>query len=314
MDIRECQKAFIENASALGDYQAMSKTELANGYCDYDEAMRAAEAANNRKEAERCKAIRDAYHSALMLRYWYKIFEWQKNSSSLNLDYVDYMGWLDDSLWVAFYYRMWRYEYKAVVKHGVFIEWKLDSNGNRIPNPYYLDVNAPDKIINRCCGSMRGRVYQYYNKDKRKCDVQTFSIDNMLEDYGDSASKTMECYTEDNHNEGLYSLVQYFVEREQLIEALIIDGVANYSTFTEEKTETGVREAAFNSRLLVKHLNSLNDPVLYHFSETFDVPTETVYAVKDKICSMNNTKLYKLIDKTFLQIKQTPSLISCLVD
>ena len=59
--IQDMYKDFVNAASGLGDYQAISKTDLANGYCDADEA-------ND-------EIKRSQYFAALMLRYWYKIYE-----------------------------------------------------------------------------------------------------------------------------------------------------------------------------------------------------------------------------------------------
>lgn len=44
MDIKEIQLAFVREAAGLGDYNLMTKLELANGYCqaeeDHDEMKR----------------------------------------------------------------------------------------------------------------------------------------------------------------------------------------------------------------------------------------------------------------------------------
>src|SRR5574344_849456 len=107
MTVREIQKSFIESAVALGNYQLMTKTELANGYCDADEAAQRAKESGDAAVFAEQEALRSSYFSALMLRYWYKIFEWQKNSSTLNLELSDYVDWLHDSLYVVSYYRTW---------------------------------------------------------------------------------------------------------------------------------------------------------------------------------------------------------------
>ncbi len=171
--IHTMQNNFKLDAEQLGNYEAMSKTELANGYCDADEAGD--------------EVMKSAYFSALMLRYWYKIWAWQKESASLHLAPTDFVDWLVDSLIIAFTYRTWRYEYKPKVSlknNGAFEGWELDENGNKIPNPYYykVDPDAPDKIINRCCFSTRGREYQYHNKDKRSANVNTTSLDSLIDE------------------------------------------------------------------------------------------------------------------------------------
>ena len=334
MDIKEIQKVFQQDAEQLGDYQLMTKTELANGYCDAEEAARQARAEGNEAEATRQESIRSQYYSALMLRYWYKIFEWAQNSSSLHLELIEFVNWLSDSLDVAFYYRTWRWEHEAIVKHGIFEEWKRDANGELIPNSYYwrVDPNAPDKIINRCCGSMRGRVYQYHNKDKRKASVQTYSLDQMIEDAGDSAVEFSGCYVESNPDmmNGVHNLVTEFISRDEGVEALIIDGIANYDSYKERKVTYFVKEvdeesgeevenkyvedtSVFDSRKLVKHLTHINQDFMRQFCVNYSIPVDTGDAIYIKLKKMSNPKLYKCIEKTLIEVRQTPQLLDCII-
>jgi len=334
MTVFEMQRAFIEDASRLGDYQLMTKTQLANGYCDADEAAQQAKAAGDMKTFNEQEALRSAYHSALMLRYWYKIFEWQKNSSTLNLELVDFVDWLHDSLYVAFYYRTWRYEFEAVVKEGQFIEYKLDKDGNKIPNKYYyiVDPNAPDKIINRCCGSMRGRVFQYHNKDKRKANTQTYSLDNMIEEEGDYAAMSVGSYTNEElakSQDNAYSLVHTLLMRGESLEALIVESIAYYDGFKDKKVtkvstyfneETGASEeyeyttnvSKFDPRTLVKHLNTIGEEFIYNFCETYNINNTVGTKLLSRLKSLNNNKLYKAIEKTLQEIRQSPDLLRLL--
>lgn len=334
MTVFEMQRVFIEDASRLGDYQLMTKTQLANGYCDADEAAQQAKAAGDMETFNEKEALRSAYHSALMLRYWYKIFEWNNNSATLNLELSDFVDWLYDSLYVAFYYRAWRYEFKAVVKEGKFIEYKLDEDGNKIRNDYYyvVDTNAPDKIINRCCGSMRGRVFQYHNKHKRKVNTQTYSLDNMIEDEGDYAAMFAGGYSYDSPSKSqddAYSLVQALLNRGESLEALIIESIAYHDAFKEEKVtkvvtnfneETGASEeykytttvSKFNPRKLVKHLNTIGEEFIYNFCESYNINNTVGTKLLSRLKSLNNNKLYKAIEKTLEEIRQSPDLLKLL--
>lgn len=337
MNINELHNAFKEDASKLGDYARIDKTTLANGYCDADEALRAAKEEGNKKEATKQASIRSAYFSALMVRYWYKIFDWMQNSSSLNLAPEDFVNWLSDSLYVAFYYRFWRYEYKAEVKKGIFIDWQYDENGNKIENPYYyeIDPTAVDKIINRCCGSMRGRVYQFHNKDKRKINVQSLSIDQIAEDAGDSFIDDVIDDITDSYEstpasfEGAHQLVLTLLNNGEGIEALIVDGIANRDAFktsigseidTKYDDETGeayqearkVINHTFNERKLVHHLNSINKSFMRRFCEEYAIEEARGEAIYDKLQSLSNYKLYNYVKKTLLEIKEKPDLLNCL--
>lgn len=334
MELKDIQNSFKAEAAGLGDYDIMTKTELANGYCDAEEQAIAAAEAGNLALAERLETKRSQYYAALMLRYWYKIFEWIQNSASLHLDSTEFVNWLSDSLYVAFYYRTWRYEYEAVVKHGKFEDWKYDENGERIPNQYYwrLDPNAPDKMINRCCGSMRGRVYQYYNKDKRRTAVQAASLNAMIEDAGDTAVEVCGCYVEvdSKFESGVYALVNEFLKRGQGVEALIIDGIANYQTYKSYKEKCQIKAldedsgklidktisvpvSEFDSRKLVKHLNTITQTFMRDFSMIYSISIEDAESIYEKLKGMSNPKLYNCIKKTLIEVKETPKLLSCLI-
>lgn len=330
MTIQELQKSFRDDAQKLGDFQLLTKTELANGYCDNDEAYEQAKLSNDFPTMYKTEALRSSYFSALMLRYWYKIFEWMQNSSSLRLEPCEFVNWLIEGLNVAFYYRTWRWENEAKVKSGKFIDWKRDSEGNLIPNPYYYvtDPNAPDKIINRCCASMRGKIYQYNNKDKRRVCVQNYSLDAMIDENGDSATSFTGAFVNPEENKVEY-LVNEFLLKGQGIEALIIDGIANYDAFKEKKekrTETVYDDLtdkeiensythvdySFDPRKLVKHLNLVNQEFMRSFCITYKVEPVFGKNIYDKLKTMNNTKLYNYIKKTLIEVRQNPKLLECL--
>ena len=151
MSLIESRRCYQEAASRLGDYKSISKWELAHGF------------AVAKKNNDRDKM--DSYFGALMDRYWHKIHQWIRNSASLHLPPETFVNWLEDSILIAF-------------------RWALGDPDN----PIYDDPNGPDKVINRCCFSTRGREYQYYNKDKRKNSTQAISIYKEQKDKDDKKS------------------------------------------------------------------------------------------------------------------------------
>lgn len=333
MTLDEIQQGLHREASLLGDYQNMSKTYLANKYCDAEEAMWLAQENGDVKEAKHQDSLRSKYLSALMLRYWFKIFKWKVDSVSLRLEDSDYISWLSKALWVAFYYKLWRYEYKAKVQFGKFIEWELDKNGNKIPNKYYYknDDTAVDKIINQCCFSIRGREYQYANKDKRKCNTQTYSLDASVDENGDCALDYAGAYTVDkSYLSGSEEIIDMFIKKDKIIEAIIVDGIINYDTFNEKKskesiivydTDAGEKKeetitkvtSEFNPKKLVRYLNMIDQTFIQGFCSNHSIEEGKSLIVFDKLKKMSNSKLYKYIEKTLIEIKQTPELLECLM-
>ena len=322
MDITELQMVFKREAEGLGDYQSLTKTELANGFCDADES------------GDELK--RSQYWSALMLRYWYKIYEWIQNSKSCKLQPEDFVDWLNNSLVDAFYYRSWRWEYEAVVQHGKFIEWKLDEHGNKISNEHYwkVDPNAPDKSINYFISARRGKEYQALNKQKRKSNVLTYSLDAHMEDTGDYALEKAGAVENPDTGNVIQYIVSKFLNQGRTIEALILDGIAcqdsmkeikksHYETDEEIDEETGeiteVKEKVytydyeFDPRRLVKHLNTINqDFMKNYFSIEYCVSLAECDEILKKLKSLNNSKLYNYIKKTLINIRQDTDIMECL--
>ena len=197
------KKIFIEAASGLGYnentvYDKLDETALANGYCDAEEA------------GDETK--RNQYYSALMLRYWYKIYKYIDNSKSCRLEDVDFISWLSEAISAALYYKSWRHPGKAV------------SN----------DKKAVDKIINRCCSSVRLIHYQEFNKDKRKINFLTQSIEEDKDKYGNASKSTAVSY--DNENSFVTDLVDMYVRENKILEAIIVDFIGFQDVLKQQKT------------------------------------------------------------------------------
>lgn len=319
MTISEQQNAYVACASGLGDYQSMSKLELANGYCKADE------------EGDEVK--RSQYWAALMLRYWYKIYAWMKDSSSCKLQSEDFIDWLNDALYIAFYYRSWWWEYEVVAKHGKLIEYKLDEDGNRIPNQHYwkLDPAAADRSINYFCNTWRGREYQALNKDLRKSNVLYNSLEEALEASGDAALEASGAY-DCMEMSDIRDLILEFLHQHRSIEAVILDGIAYHSAFKEVRYDLPDRsyiedpehplpfklekygyKHEFSPRMLVKHLSSIDETFMEdYFAPLYGLSEEEAENIYNKLKESSNTKLYRYIKKTLINIKDDPKLLGYL--
>lgn len=315
MNLNDIQKAYKESARLLGDYSTISKTELANAYCDLDEQITKILEENVEANVQELEELKSAYFSALVLRYWYKISEWIQNSASLKLPVEEFVDWLVDSLQVAFRYREWRYEYKVIRgKHTHQIEgYKLDANGEKIVNPYYYatDENAVDKIFNRCIFSARGRAYQFANKAKRKDDNYKVSLEAMIEENGDAVMVSSGTSEESPTFDGVSEIIKILLAKDEVAEALIVDGIARHDTFRKDKGEDA---EYFDNRKLVKHLNALTSEDVTAFCKHYGYVKEIKALPNNSFKDMNNKRLYRIIEKTLKEIKLRPELLNCLLN
>lgn len=310
---KSCEvEASLINVNGKG-YQELTKDELGNGYCDWDEK---AAFATDEKEKALANSKRSQYWAAVMLRYWYKIFKWIPECRSLNLEPIEYFDWLNQSLNGAFYYRSWR-PLRYDVKTKTWIE-----------NPQYKpnEENCFDKSVNYFCSAQRGRIYQEVNKDKRKANTQAQSIDKTFDEDGYSILDREGLSTEGRGYNGIKSLINLFLNENKVIEAVILDTIAygdsvkeqkkkftyNYTENEEVKEDTGYRYShEFNERKVVKQLTEINEK---YFTDYFnkEYKVKDYRSILEKLKSLNNGKLHNEIQKTLMSIKQTPELLQFL--
>lgn len=260
--LKETYDTYVKYASGLGDYQAISKTDLANGYCDAEESH------------DEIKM--NQYYAALVLRYWYKIYEWNSTSKSSKLEIEEFSSWICDALNIAFRYKSWR-------------------------NPkdkLYHDPNGPDKVINRCLFSIRNYYYQQFNKDKRKLNYTCDSIENQVDGFGDSADAICSGATTESLD-STYTckdVIQYLINNSKLVEAIVLDGIC---------FQDSIKDGEINRHKLIKHMLGSNcSSYKEYFIKNYVVDEKQFNEVMDTISKMPNQKANKCVKKTLCLLQQ----------
>lgn len=363
MTLQELQKSCIQEASYLkvtytaGDgtiitknYEQLSKSELANMYCDADETSWFTK---DPVEKGRAEKIKSACWAALMLRYWYRIYEWRSNSKSLQLEDVDFYGWLYESLRDAFYYRSWRphrfptikvkdengdvHEQRTYAEVNEQYETYLKKWHEQHPDSIGGDPDAADRSINYFVGAKRGKEYQAANKDKRKSNYgnKTYSIDGTYDEDGHSMlDRDINFAIGAKEYSPVAELVKLFYEENNMLGALIIDSICNGNSMKEYKrlnewdekitNANGEKEVVhmkannyvytFDPRKLVAFLNDLEDnDIKVWFSKTYGIANVQPLLDSFNAIKGNNNKLYKAITTTLETIRQTPRLMDCML-
>jgi len=173
-------------------YEQYTIDELADAYCDAVDT-------NN-------ETLKDIYISALILRFWYTIDKMYKaNTVAPCLDYEDFFEWLYEAIEYACKYRGWR-----------------DPSKN---------LNA-QQCINKCIDTIKLQKYYDLRLDKRKAVNYCTSMDAPIGGEGDDASKTLGDILEDedggydSSTDDVIMLVQSYINRNKIIEAILIDNIA----------------------------------------------------------------------------------------
>jgi hypothetical protein len=251
-----------------------------------------------------------------MLRYWFKIYDFNYSSKSSRLQIDEFASWLSDSLDIGLKYRRWR-----------------DPS-----NPLSKDPNGPDKVFNRAFFSTQKRWYNNFNKDKRKLNyLVTQSIDDLVND----SSNTEPSHRDKNLDKLLYItenysvietesssnyVVKYYLKKGKLLEAIIIDSIANQDSFyTKEigkfkKTVDSYNQeikfkeykSTFSNKKVVNHLSNMNVNYIHYFEKTYNVDSDKLKKIINKINKIPSKKLSHHIRRTLLELKKNKNVINIL--
>ena len=263
-------------------YESYSIDELADAYCD---------ATDNGN-----KTLQDIYISALVLRFWYTIDKMYKaNKVAPSLEYEDFFWWLYEAIEYACKYRGWK-----------------DPTKN---------LNA-QQCINKCIETIKLQKYYDLRLDKRKIVNNCCSIESPIEVSGSGSTKTIadtlesedcidDCYADDD----AIMLVQSYINRNKIIEAILLDNIAFNDTrkyYKKTRTTTNsegetIKYTEHSSEFwpykLIQIVSKLPATYKNYFLNRYDISEEKLSAILGVIDRANNQKLYKYLDRTLAELR-----------
>lgn len=287
--IQETYMSYVHCASALGDYQSISKTDLANGYVDAEESGD--------------EAGRGRYISALMLRYWYKIFEWAKDVN-LKLDLDDYASWLYEAIQLACQYKRWR-------------------------NPsdkLYNDPNGPDKVFNTWFNTIRLRHYDIINTDKRRINYYAYSMEESIEIHGDAAD-VLNTVDSSAKYDDIKDIIQSYIDSGKILEAAVLNNIINGNVFDESrktvKTDEfdshrhrityDVYQRVFNMDKLIASVKMMGkrDNAI-EFEARYDISHDDMMAFQSAVKKSTKRSIRELIEAVMEQLRKDGGILAIL--
>jgi uncharacterized protein YktA (UPF0223 family) len=263
-------------------YESYSIDELADAYCDATDTEN--------------ETLKNIYISALILRFWHKIDKMYKsNTVAPCLEYEDFFWWLYEAIEYACKYRGWR-----------------DATKN---------LNA-QQCINKCINTIQLQKYYNLRLDKNKAVNFCTSMDAPIcGGEGDDQTKTLadtlesEEYVDDHSSDAVIMLVQSYINRNKIIEAIIIDNIAfndvqrHFKKVVKTTNSEGEaikyteHSSEFWSYKLIQIVSKLPESYKRTFLQKYRISEEKLTAVLDTIDKSPNTKLYKYLDKTLAELK-----------
>lgn len=172
-------------------------------------------------ENENNEVKKNGYFSAIVLKKWGYIGKHYINSKASGFSIEQCYDMVLDAIMYILKMRKW-----------------LDPN-----NKLYGDKNAPDKCLNRCIFSARQRDYYLSNRDKRRYNYGGISLEAITDNVGDHTEVLCdEVLDQDNQdymfvNVTLKNIINHMVSKNKILEALVLDNIANDDCYTT-KTET----------------------------------------------------------------------------
>lgn len=264
-------------------YEKYSIDELADAYCD---------AVDNGDES-----LKDIYISALILRFWYTINKmYSSNTVAPSLEHEDFFWWLYEAIEYACKYRGWRDETK--------------------------NVNA-QQCINRCIETIKLQKYYDMRLDKRKAVNYCCSLDAPIGSEGDDAAKSLSDMLEDESTiydhgkDDVMLLVQSYINRNKVIEAILIDNIAFNDVQRHFKKTVKVTSPEGNDYRYTEHssefwafrliqiVSKLPSSYKNEFMSKYNISEEKLDAVLDVVDKANNQKLYRYLDRVLNELRAT---------
>lgn len=257
-------------------YEQYSIDELADAYCD------AVDSGND--------TLKDIYISALILRFWYTIDKmYTSNTTAPSLEHEDFFWWLYEAIEYACKYRGWRDASKK--------------------------LNA-QQCINKCIETIKLQKYYNLRLDKNKTVNHTISMDATIGNDGDDSSKTIADMLEseetwdDHSRDDVIMLVQSYINRNKIIEAILIDNIAfndvqRYfkKTIKAESYKYTEYSSEFWPYRLIQIVSKLSSNYKFEFLAKYKISEEKLDAVLAYINKSNNQKLYRLLDKCLAELR-----------
>jgi hypothetical protein len=285
--LTETKKDLTERARRLvKPYEVYSIDELADAYCD---------AVDTGQEQ-----LKDIYISALILRFWYTIDKMYKaNTVAPSLEHEDFFWWLYEAIEYACKYRGWRDPAKK--------------------------LNA-QQCINKCIDTIKLQKYYDLRLDKRKAVNFCYSMDTPLGGEGEDAGKTIgdmlesEEYVDDHSTDDAIILVQSYIDRNKIIEAILLDNIAfndvqrYFKKTVKTKASTGedIKYTEHSSEFwpyrLIQIVSKLPDTYKSYFMNRYNISEEKLTAILDIIDRANNQKLYRYLDRTLAELRESYAL------
>ena len=267
-------KTLYNCASIIPNWKTANKNDLANAYVDNEDNER----------------LKDAYFSALMLRYWGNIGRYYTSSKASGFSIEDCYNWLVEALSYSLKQRKWR-----------------DPSSSM-----YEDKNGPDKIINRCIFSRRQYYYYLSNTANRKANFHALSLDdeeNIDQDH--NAYLTDYSYLNSKLSLNISTISYSLYRQNNWLESFLLSYLLlnDFSTYVKTKDEWKLDKTSLTAS--IKKL-SYDDFKYFVTSISENISEDKIKENYKELKEIKENKVRYVIDKALNNLKENKDLQSLL--
>ena len=267
-------KTLYNCASIIPNWKTANKNDLANAYVDNEDNER----------------LKDAYFSALMLRYWGNIGRYYTSSKASGFSIEDCYNWLVEALSYSLKQRKWR-----------------DPSSSM-----YEDKNGPDKIINRCIFSRRQYYYYLSNTANRKANFHALSLDdeeNIDQDHNTHLIDNS--YQTDKLSLDISTISYSLYKENNRLESFLLSYLSlnDFSVYSKSKDEWKLNK----SSLVASIKNISYDDFRYFVNKiSEDISEDRIKENYKELKEIKENKVRYVIDKALNNLKENKDLQSLL--
>jgi hypothetical protein len=175
------------------------------------------------------------------------------------------------------------------------------------------------QAINKCISTILLREMYQRRLDKHKSNYRLNSLDTPIA--GDEDGMTIgDTLVDDGADpmasttDGAHCLIQYYLDSDKIVEAIILDTIAHNDTFKhtsktkkieleEETVKYTEHSTEFWAYKVVQLLGNLPAQYINHFLTEYEVDEKILLVGIDAIKQANNQKLYRYLEKTLKSCK-----------
>lgn len=269
--LSEYRKSYEILASQIPGWKYLSKSDLCYKYIEYENSD---------------NMLANYYLAGLLAKYMKKAESEYHNQVYKYISEDDYYDLIIQSVLYVIDKRVWE-------------------NKN---SKLYKNKDGPEIAINQSLKTSKINMYIFMQRDKRKLNINSVSLDSLEETTSDGFFIP---YHDADISTDLYigSLIKDYFNKKQYLNAFLLDSIMNKNVFVDKNNQV-----EFNLGKLKSSIKNIDKDYCKIFSQRYQLKTVEVENAISYFNNINYSKLDSVIKKLFNNLRKDKELLSILYD